>query len=169
MGGCTPFLHWWRSEDLLPTLHVASAWLSRYKKLLGAMPKTHHHFYISPSHGSETKQVHFLVLCPWEETDSAQSEARKNSAIDVVVSIYVLVSPHPPSPVADPEGGPWGPWTTPPPLWDQPDPFLDHSPWTSEGFHSSFYFHSSHFRAISLEIVYSWLFDLEKSLQLAAS
>ena len=29
---------------------------------------------------------------------------------------------------------------SPCPLWDQPDPFLDHLPWASEGFHSSFTF-----------------------------
>ena len=52
-----------------------------------------------------------------------------------------------------------------PPLWDQPDPFLDHLPWASEGFHSSFYFH---FRAIGRSIA-GYNFYLEKSLQFAAS
>ena len=57
-----------------------------------------------------------------------------------------------------------------PPLWDQPDPFLDHLPWASDGCQSSVYFQRSYFRAIeSLYIVSSCLFIVEKSLQLAAS
>ena len=45
-------------------------WLSRYKKILSAMPKSHHHFYAL--NGEKEEQVYFVGLCRGETASAAK-------------------------------------------------------------------------------------------------